>query len=106
MFAKGVWFWMHDVSSVLLSEGLNTKYKSHSYSAEIVAALGFSLDMLVCVLGCFFCEPLHLQFSSDDQAKAPPFQVPWVLSLAVGAAVPPSPSFLGGLLEVPPPLAC
>lgn len=72
MFAKGVWFWMHDVSSVLLSEGLSTKYKSHSYSAEIVAALGFSLDMLVCVLGCFFCEPLHLQFSSDDQAKAPP----------------------------------
>lgn len=103
-----VWCFQCDISGI--------KYKVQlpqllSWNSHLVSFL--THWCVTCIGTCvwfagfvFFCEPLHPQFSSDDQAKAPWFQQGWAVSLAVGAAAPPSPSFCGGSLEVPPPLAC
>lgn len=60
-------------------------------TSPTVTALGFFLGTPVCdlcrhtcvvwgwVVFFFFCEPLHPQFSSDDQAKASQFHLAWAL---------------------------
>lgn len=59
-----------------------TKYNSHRYSAETITAFCSLAQSGVTWIGVclwfgiilfFFCDPLHLQFSSGDRVKAPVF---------------------------------